>query len=99
LRHLSLGRVELFVGLCRDNDRSCKASGLDFAETVWTGTATAHIRRAIEVGVTLDQLKRVWAIISQISFVELFAENRVQMMIVSGTRDQVVKFDQAKVLR
>jgi pimeloyl-ACP methyl ester carboxylesterase len=68
----------------------------DFAETVWTGRATTHIRKAIEGGVTLDQLKRIWAIISPINFARQCAENGSHVMVVSGARDEVVSFDQAK---
>lgn len=64
----------------------------DFADTVWTGRATAHIRRAIENDISLEQFRNAWAIISPLHFVGNFAANGSRILIVSGKRDEVVPF-------
>jgi len=62
----------------------------DFAETVWTGRATSHIRSAIGSGVTLSDLRKVWSIISTINFVDRYKANKSKLLIISGRLDQVV---------
>jgi pimeloyl-ACP methyl ester carboxylesterase len=64
----------------------------DFAETVWDGRATAHIRETIERHIELSDLKKIWAILSPLNFVKKFAENKADVLVVSGRRDQVVPF-------
>jgi hypothetical protein len=64
----------------------------DFAETVWTGRATAHIRRQMDDQISLGELQQIWAIISPLNYVKNFAANGSQLRIISGRRDQVVLF-------
>jgi pimeloyl-ACP methyl ester carboxylesterase len=64
----------------------------DFAETVWTGRATAHIRNEIENHVTFECLQKIWSIISPINFLQNFVENAIPLMILSARRDGVVPF-------
>lgn len=68
----------------------------DFADTVWTGRATAHIRSAIEDHIDIDQLRDAWSIISPRHFAERFAHNGTRLLIVSGRRDAVVRFGLAR---
>ena len=63
----------------------------DFAETVWTGRATAHIKQTIERHIDLADLRRAWAIISPITFAERYRPMSGRLLIVSGRRDQVVQ--------
>ena len=63
----------------------------DFADTVWTGRATAQIRKAIEKNIGLEQLRKAWAIISPLNFADNFAANGSRIFIVSGARDEVVR--------
>jgi hypothetical protein len=65
----------------------------DFAETVWKGRATQHIRVAVEPHIELAQLKRIWAIISPSSFLDYFRRNSAGLLMVNGRRDKVVPFD------
>ena len=63
----------------------------DFAEVVWTGRATRHVKRAIEVHATLKQIQDVWSIISTEPFAAQLARRDHRCLIISGKRDQVVK--------
>ncbi|MGI9412485.1 MAG: alpha/beta hydrolase family protein [Hyphomicrobiales bacterium] len=64
----------------------------DFADTVWTGRATAHIRRTIEDHISIEQLRQAWAVISPLNFVTRFAASGTPLLMVSGRRDAVVRF-------
>lgn len=61
----------------------------DFGEAVWTGRATKHIRKALEGQITLEQLKRVWSILSPITYVAKLKERAISTLILSGREDQV----------
>lgn len=63
----------------------------DFADVVWSGRATQHIRRAVEPAMTLDELKSVWSIISTGTFARQLGRSGHDTLIFSGTRDTVVK--------
>ncbi|HLG82059.1 MAG TPA: alpha/beta hydrolase family protein [Bradyrhizobium sp.] len=64
----------------------------DFAETVWNGRATQHIRATLDPCIEFAQLKSIWAIISPSSFLDLFRKNEVRLLMVNGRRDKVVPF-------
>jgi len=91
---LSLGSC--IAGLVGAHDPRVRCAALlltagDFAEVTWTGRATQHIRQAVEKVITLDQLRSVWSIISTERFTEDMARPGYSMLIISGTRDTVVK--------
>jgi hypothetical protein len=91
---LSLGSC--VAGLVGAHDPRVRCSALlltagDFAEVTWTGRATQHIRSAVETEMTLDQLRSVWSIISTETFLKELARPRHSTLVISGTRDTVVK--------
>ena len=83
------------AGLAGAVDRRVRASVLlltagSFADVVWTGRATRHIRTALQSGITLEQLREAWSIISLDSFIDQFRKHKHQILVVSATRDQVI---------
>jgi dienelactone hydrolase len=44
-----------------------------FAEVVWTGQATRHVRAGLEANLTLERLRRAWMAISPIAYAEKLA--------------------------
>ena len=44
-----------------------------FAEVVWTGQATRHVRAGLQADLTLERLRRAWMAISPIGFAEKLA--------------------------
>jgi dienelactone hydrolase len=44
-----------------------------FAEVVWTGQATRHVRLGLEADLSLERLRRAWMAISPIAYVEKLA--------------------------
>jgi pimeloyl-ACP methyl ester carboxylesterase len=91
---LSLGSCVAGLVAAHDPRILCSALVLtagDFAEVVWTGRATRHIRRALEAELTLDQLSSLWSIISTGTFTKELSRAGHNILIISGNRDTVVK--------
>ena len=65
----------------------------DFAQTVWTGRATAQIQRAFEDHINLKQLQNIWAIISPQNFVDQMASHGTALLLLTCKRDSVVRFE------
>jgi hypothetical protein len=84
------------AGLVAAHDRRVRASALllsagDFAEVVWTGRATRHISAVLARSMSIDELRDAWSIISLRTFARALARPDHRMMIISGSRDNVVK--------
>src|SRR6185436_19739326 len=62
----------------------------NFADVVWTGRATRHIREALQPAMTLEELRAIWSIISLDSFVDRFRKPDHRLLLLSAARDQVV---------
>lgn len=58
-----------------------------FADVVWSGQATEHVRAALAGHVTLDALRHYWAPLSPLSHVKRLAEDPRPMLYVSGMYD------------
>jgi len=96
-----IGLIGVSIGSCiaalvAAHDPRVRSSALllaagDFAEVVWTGRATQHIRRMLEPALSLDQLKAVWSILSPELFASELARPQHSTLIVSGARDRVVQ--------
>lgn len=61
----------------------------DLAEVIWTGSATTHLRAALEESFTLEELKAVWSIISPNRYARLLAGRLKSVQIISARRDSV----------
>jgi pimeloyl-ACP methyl ester carboxylesterase len=90
---VSLGSC--IAGLVATLDPRLRASALvltagDFAECVWTGVATRHIRRGLEPAMTLDDLRSVWSPIGLETSAARLARPDHRMLAVCGRRDAVV---------
>jgi dienelactone hydrolase len=59
-----------------------------FGDVVWTGQSTRHIRAAFEeAGLTQDQVREIFAIVSPMSYMQRFAENPKRILVVHATYD------------
>jgi hypothetical protein len=59
-----------------------------FGDVVWTGQSTRHIRASFEqAGLTRDQIREIFAIVSPMSYMERFAANPKQALVVHATYD------------
>ena len=81
--YLKLGIVGTSLGSCyaylaSAHDERLKVNVFNhcsrtFAEVVWTGQATRHVRAGLETDLSLERLRRVWMAISPIAYAEKLA--------------------------
>ena len=59
-----------------------------FGDVVWTGQSTRHIRAAFEqAGLTQEQVREMFAVVSPSSYMQRFAANPKQVLVVHATYD------------
>ncbi|WP_158794301.1 alpha/beta hydrolase family protein [Granulicella sp. L60] len=79
-----------------------------FGDVVWTGQSTRHIQAAFEeAGLTQDQVREIFSIVSPMSYMDRFAANPKQVLVVHATydltfplkysRDVLTNFDALKI--
>ncbi len=86
----SLGSCYAFIASAHDERLRVNAfnhASTYFADVVWTGQSTRHVRVGIESAITLDSLRQCWAAISPMSYFEQFSRFRKKSLIVYATYD------------
>ena len=58
-----------------------------YADVVWNGLSTSHVRGTLESAIDLDSLRRLWEPISPLPFIERLKENTRPMLMLSGRYD------------
>lgn len=58
-----------------------------FADVVWTGQSTRHIRESLESTIDLESLRRAWMCISPTSYVEQFAAKPKKSLVIYARYD------------
>jgi dienelactone hydrolase len=58
-----------------------------FADVVWTGLSTRHIRQAFEGNIDIDGLRQSWMAISPVSYIEKYAQKRKKSLFTYATLD------------
>ncbi len=86
----SLGSCYAFIASA--HDRRLKVNVFNhastyFADVVWTGQSTRHIRQGIEGEITLDSLRRAWSAISPMCYFDKFVRFPKKSLIVYATYD------------
>jgi Alpha/beta hydrolase domain containing 18 len=61
----------------------------DFADAVWTGSATRHVRLSLERRFSRDDVRSAWSIISPASHAARLSARLDRLLIVSGELDTV----------
>jgi hypothetical protein len=51
-----------------------------FADVVWDGLSTMHVRETLEGNVTLDELRRMWLPISPLPYLERVRDRRILLV-------------------
>jgi len=59
-----------------------------FAEVVWTGQATRHVRAGLEADLSLERLRRAWMAISPIAYAEKLARWPKQTLFIYALYDR-----------
>jgi len=58
-----------------------------FADVVWNGLSTKHVRHSLETGIDLEQLRYLWSPISPQPFVERLRGTDRRILMLSGRYD------------
>lgn len=58
-----------------------------FADVVWEGLSTSHVRQSLESSINLEDLRNLWAPISPYSFMPRLSNTENQMLVLSGKYD------------
>ena len=86
----SLGSCYAFIAAAHEPRlRACAFNHAStyFADVVWTGQSTRHIRAGVEKEITLDSLRRSWASISPMSYFDQFSRWPRKSLVVYATYD------------
>jgi hypothetical protein len=58
-----------------------------FADVVWTGLSTQHIRQGIEEHISLERLRDVWSAISPVNYMDAYARWRKKSKFIYASYD------------
>ncbi len=58
-----------------------------FADVVWTGLSSTHIRTALEKSIDLEQLRECWSAISPVNYLAKFAAQKSKSLLIYTTYD------------
>ncbi len=86
----SLGSCYAFIASAHDERLKLNVfnhASTYFADVVWTGQSTRHIRAGLEPEITLERLRPLWHAISPMCYFEQFARWPKQSLIVYATYD------------
>jgi hypothetical protein len=86
----SLGSCYAFIASSHDSRLRVNAfnhASTYFADVVWTGQSTRHIRAALESAITLDSLRNSWLSISPMAYFDHFSRWPKNSLIVYATYD------------
>jgi len=92
-RYTSIGILGTSLGSClamltAAHEPLVKAAALNhispyFADVVWSGLSTTHVRRTLDGRIDLDRLRRIWMPISPFPFLERLRGRRVMLVYAS----------------
>jgi len=87
----SLGSCYAFIASAHDARLRVNAfnhASMSFGDVVWTGQSTRHIRAAFaDAGLTHQQLYRLFAAVSPVSYMQRFAANPKRVLVVHARYD------------
>ncbi len=86
----SLGSCYAFIASAHDERLRVNAfnhASTYFADVVWTGQSTRHVRAGVEKEITLESLRNSWLAISPMSYFDQFSRFRKKSLIVYATYD------------
>jgi len=86
----SLGSCYAFLASAHDERLKVNVfnhCSTQFADVVWTGLSSQHIRQALESVIDLDQLRHAWMSISPAHYIHRFASQNKKSLLVYGRYD------------
>jgi hypothetical protein len=72
-----------------------------FADVVWEGLSSQHIRQSLESAITLDQLRECWTVISPPNYIERYATMQKRSLFIYARYDTTfpLRFSQQVIER
>jgi dienelactone hydrolase len=86
----SLGSCYAFIAAAHDPRIQVAAfnhASTYFADVVWHGQSTRHIRQGIESHIDLERLRKIWLAISPMSYFDQFSRYRKKSLIIYADYD------------
>ena len=86
----SLGSCYAFLASAHDDRLEVNVfnhCSTEFADVIWTGLSTQHIRKSVEPAIELDRLREVWAAIAPAQYIQKFARKRKKSLLIYGAYD------------
>lgn len=86
----SLGSCYAFIASAHDRRLEVNAfnhASTYFADVVWTGQSTRHVRQGIESAITLESLRDCWLAVSPMAYFNHYARWKKKSLIVYATYD------------
>jgi dienelactone hydrolase len=86
----SLGSCYAFLASAHDERIKCNVfnhCSTYFADVVWEGLSTRHIRQGIEGQIDLDRLREVWHALSPIHYMDRYADQNKKSFFLYATYD------------
>ena len=86
----SLGSCYAFLASAHDDRLAVNVfnhCSTQFADVVWTGLSTQHIRQSLEPALGLDRLREVWAAVSPAHYIYKFAAKPKKSLLIYGAYD------------
>ncbi len=86
----SLGSCYAFLASAHDARLQANVFNLFslyFADVVWTGLSTRHIREGLEGRVNVEQLRAAWMAITPLSYVDRYAQTEKKSLFIYGAYD------------
>ena len=84
----SLGSCYAFLASAHDDRLAVNVfnhCSTQFADVVWTGLSTQHIRQGMEPVIALDRLREVWAAITPAHYIHKFAGKPKKSLLIYGS--------------
>ena len=95
----SLGSCIAFITAAHEpriRAQACNHVSSRFADVVWRGLSTTHISETLVGNITLEELRRHWAVISPATYVDRFVGREVATLIVWARYDMSFPPDLSK---
>jgi len=83
----SLGSCYAFLASAHDAVNVFNHCSTNFADVVWEGLSTRHIRQSLEPEVSLDQLREVWNVISPPHYIERYSKLKKKTLFIYARYD------------
>ena len=64
-----------------------------FADVVWHGISTSHVRESLEPSIKLDDLRQFWSPISPYPFISRLGGTGQKLMVLSGKYDLTFPYE------